>query len=106
MYLCCLEIPTARFPQSGTEEQDEEAGSPPYGAARVSCAAWTRTGGRTETHREISLGSELLGEVVKGIGLGADGIAVPVDLVKQVCGLVEPIVTDVHVLLLHPFGSP
>lgn len=40
---------------------------------------------RKETYREISFGSELLGEVIKGIGFGADRIAVPVDLVKQVC---------------------
>lgn len=44
--------------------------------------------------------------MVEGIGFGADRVAIPVDFVEQVCGLVKPVVTDVHVLLLHSFGSP
>lgn len=64
------------------------------------------TGRRKETYGEISFGSELLGEVVEGIGFGADRVAIPVDFVEEVRGLVKPVVTDVHVLLLHSFGSP
>lgn len=38
---------------------------------------------RGATYREVSLGSELLGEVVEGVGLGADGVTIAVDLVEE-----------------------
>lgn len=62
--------------------------------------------GGAGTYGEVSPGGEPLGEVVEGVGPGAHGVAVPVDLVEQVRGLVEPVVADVHVLLPHAFGSP
>ena len=52
-------------------------------------------------HREVSFGSEPLGEVVEGVQLGADRIAVAMDLVEQVCRLVQTVITDVYVLLLY-----
>lgn len=39
--------------------------------------------------------------MVEGIQLGADWEAVPMDLVEQVSGLVQAVITDVHVLLFH-----
>lgn len=62
--------------------------------------------GGAGTYGEVSPGGEPLGEVVEGVGPGAHRVAVPVDLVEQVRGLVEPVVADVHVLLPHAFGSP
>lgn len=38
----------------------------------------------TKTHREVSLRREPLREVVEGIRLGADRVAVPMDLIEQV----------------------
>ena len=52
-------------------------------------------------YREVSLGGEPLGEVIEGIGLGAHGVAVAMDLVEEVGRLVEAVVADVNVLLLH-----
>lgn len=53
------------------------------------------------THRKVSLGSQTLGEVVEGVRLGAHRVAVPVDLVEQVSGFVQAVVTDVHILLFY-----
>lgn len=39
--------------------------------------------------------------MVEGIWLGADWVAVTVDLVEQVSRLVQAVITDVHILLLH-----
>lgn len=38
---------------------------------------------RRNPYRKVSLGREFLGEVVKGIGLGADRVTIPVDLVEE-----------------------
>lgn len=56
------------------------------------------------TYREVSLGCQSLREVVEGVGLSAHWVAVTVDLVEEVCRLVQPVVTDVDVLLLHALG--
>lgn len=53
------------------------------------------------SHREVSFGREPLGEVVEGIWLGADWVAVTVDLVEQVSGLIQAVITDVHILLFY-----
>lgn len=58
------------------------------------------------TYREISPGRQPLGEMIEGIGLGAHGVAAPMHLVEQMGRLVEPVIADVHVLLLHSLGSP
>lgn len=56
------------------------------------------------TYREVPLGRQSLGEVVEGVGLGAHWVAVTVNLVEEVRGLVQPVVADVDVLLLHALG--
>lgn len=43
--------------------------------------------------------------MVKGIWLGADWVAVTMDLVEQVSGFVQAVITDVHVLFLHTLRS-
>lgn len=58
------------------------------------------------THREVSFGREPLGEVVKGIWLGADWVAVAMDLVEQVSWLVQAVITDVHILLFYILWPP
>lgn len=42
----------------------------------------------------------------KGVRLGADRVAVAMDLVEQVRRLVQAVVTDVDVLFLHALRSP
>lgn len=77
---------------------------PTKSAAGASTAALTAA--PPCAHRKVPLGSEPLGEVVEGVGLGAHWVAVPVDLVEQVGGLVQAVVADVHVLLLDVLGPP
>lgn len=59
-----------------------------------------------KTYREVPLGCQPLGKVVKGVGLGAHWVAVTVDLVEEVSGLVQSVVADVHVLLFYSLGPP
>ncbi len=58
------------------------------------------------THREVPFGREPLGEVVEGIWLGADWVAVTMDLVEQVSRLVQAVITDVHILLFYTLWPP
>lgn len=58
------------------------------------------------TYREVSLGSEFLGEVVEGVGLGADRVAIAVDLIEEMSWFIQAVITDVHILLLHTFRPP
>lgn len=44
--------------------------------------------------------------MMKGVSLGADREAVPVDFVEQVSGFIQPIVTDINVRLFHPLWTP
>lgn len=41
--------------------------------------------------------------MVEGVGLGAHWVTVAVDFVKKMRGFVQPVVADVHVLLLDAF---
>lgn len=41
--------------------------------------------------------------MVEGIWLGADWVAVAMDLVEQVGGLVQAVIADVHILLFDTF---
>lgn len=43
--------------------------------------------------------------MVKGIWLGADWIAVTMDLVKEMSRLVQAIITDVNILLFYTLRS-
>lgn len=52
-------------------------------------------------HREVSFWREPLGKVVEGIWLGADWVAITMDLVEQVSRLVQAVITDVHILLFY-----
>lgn len=52
-------------------------------------------------HREVSFGCEPLGEVVEGIWLGTDWVAVAMDLVEQVRRLVQAVIADVHILFFY-----
>lgn len=56
-------------------------------------------------YREVPLRRQPFGEVVEGVGFGADRIAIAVDLVEEVRRLVQAVIADVDVRLLRPFGS-
>lgn len=99
MRFCCSDTP-----QRGTGVEAGGSTERHWGAPAV--RPRTQRGGRGGTYGEVSPGGEPLGEVVEGVGPGAHGVAVPVDLVEQVRGLVQPVVADVHILLPHAFGSP
>lgn len=58
------------------------------------------------SHREVSFGCEPLGEMVEGIWLSADWVAVAMDLVEQVSRLVQAVIADIHVLLFHTLRPP
>lgn len=58
---------------------------------------------QTKTYWEVPFGCESLGEVVEGIRLGAHWVTVTVDFVKKMSRFVQPVIADVHILLLHAF---
>lgn len=44
--------------------------------------------------------------MVKGIGLGADRITIPVDLVEEMSRFIKAVITNIYILLLHTFWPP